>query len=184
MNKRILTIFLILLISCTTFISCKNDNVNQQDSTNITSENISENNYWTFDKLVEESDCCVLVSVNPKDKEEYNSKIIDNEYYTDVKVGDFSENSTIFDVFPEKITIIQKGSAFLEESNETKRTRFYYLFLNKSKTENTYYITDNINGVIETDFNYLYPFDENLSKELNKKFYDKRRKPDFCFSSR
>lgn len=183
MNKKVLVISLILLISCTIFISCDNDNVNQTDSTRTTSENISESDYWTFDKLIEESDCCVLVSVNPKNKTEFNSKTIDDEYYTDVKVGDFSEYSEIFDILPERITIIQKGSAFLEETNETKRTRFYYLFLNKSEVENTYYITNNKTGVIETDFNYLYPLDESLSEEFNRKFNDKQHKPDSLFRS-
>lgn len=131
---------------------------------------ISEPTSSQFQKLVNESDCCVLISVNPKDKTDFNSKIIGDEYYTDVKVNDFSEYSDIFDAFPERITVIQKESAFLEETNELKKTRFYILFLNKTENEHTYYITNNKNGVIETDLNYLYPFDEALKNELDENF--------------
>ena len=185
MNKRNIIFIIILLISCFAFASCKTNSDTQKETTNnvLQTNEASKNKLITFQELVEKSDCCVIVSINPNDKTELNSKEINGEYYTDVKVGGFSEYSEIFDILPERITIIQKGSAFLEETNETKTTRFYYLFLNKSEVENTYYITNNKTGVIETDFNYLYPFDKNLSKELNEKFYDKRHKPDSRFRS-
>ncbi len=94
MNKRILTIFLVLLISCTTFISCNNDNVNQQDSTNIT----SENNYWTFDKLVEESDCCIVISkiemINENSPELSRgvSREVENEFKMNVTLIEYNQN--------------------------------------------------------------------------------------------
>lgn len=185
MYKRKIILITILTIFCFNLSSCKTISNIQKETTSHTlfTNDVSENTSSTFQKLIEESDCCVLISVNPKDKTDFNSKIIGDEYYTDVKVNDFSEYSDIFDAFPERITVIQKESAFLEETNETKRTRFYYLFLNKSEVENTYYITNNKTGVIETDFNYLYPLDESLSEELNTKFDDKQHKPDSRFRS-
>lgn len=169
MNKRILTIFLVLLISCATFISCNNDNVNQQDSTNITSENISENNYWTFDKLVEESDYCVLVSANKEEKENWNSEIIDGEYYTTLKIHKTVYIPQLSD-FPDEITIIQKENAFLEETKPDKKVRFFFIFLNKSNKDDTYYITGDKSGVIEADGKILSPLNEQLKSEIDKKF--------------
>lgn len=131
---------------------------------------ISEPTSSQFQKLVNESDYCVIVSVNPKEQNEFNSKEINGEYYTDVKMNSFSEYTKIYNNFPERITIIQKESAFLEETNELKKTRFYILFLNKTENEHTYYITNNKKGVIETDLNYLYPFDEALKNELDENF--------------
>lgn len=131
---------------------------------------ISEPTSSQFQKLVNESDYCVIVSVNPKEQNEFNSKEINGEYYTDVKMNSFSEYTKIYNNFPERITIIQKESAFLEETNELTKTRFYILFLNKTENEHTYYITNNKNGVIETDLNYLYPFDEALKNELDENF--------------
>ena len=131
---------------------------------------ISEPTSSQFQKLVNESDYCVIVSVNPKEQNEFNSKEINGEYYTDVKMNSFSEYTKIYNNFPERITIIQKESAFLEETNELTKTRFYILFLNKTENEHTYYITNNKNGVIEIDLNYLYPFDEALKNELDENF--------------
>lgn len=171
MDKKFTILLTLLSISCIFFSACKK-NLNSQEITNnnsytdYTSESISN----SFQKLVNESDYCVIVSVNPKEQNEFNSKEINGEYYTDVKMNSFSEYTKIYNNFPERITIIQKESAFLEETNELKKTRFYILFLNKTENEHTYYITNNKNGVIETDLNYLYPFDEALKNELDENF--------------
>lgn len=180
MNKKFI-ILLVLVLSCMFFTSCKNSSSLQGITVNNSLQTNSENTSTQFQKLVDESDCCVIVSVNPKEKDEFDSKEINGEYYTDVKVESFSEYPEVFDIFPERITVIQKGSAFLEEANQANRTRFYYLFLNKTEDENTYYLTYNKSGAIETDFNYLYPLDKGLTEDLNEKFTHKRHKPDLLF---
>lgn len=177
--KKIISLSLLLCIITVIFLSCNKNEIkgDAKENENVVTERIE----CTFDKLVQESDCCVLVSVNPKEQEKFNSKVENGEYFTDVKVESFSEYSEDYNFFPERITVIQKGTAFLEETNADKKTRFYYLFLNKTIDENVYYLTNNKSGVIETNFSYLCPLDENLSKELNQKFTHNHRKPDSLF---
>lgn len=173
-NKTILissTLIIIAIIFFTFFTSCnRNDDTNQLNSTNpSTSENTSSDN-WSFQKLTKESDCCLIVFVNQDEKENWNSKVIDGEYYSTFKLSKPQYIPQFFS-FPDEITIIQKESAFLEKRKTDEDVRFYIVFLNETDIDNTYYITGNTYGVIEIENAFdLVPLEKSQKSEINQKF--------------
>ena len=171
MNKKLLVVFLIAIIFLTVLISCNENTVtNQLNNTNpSTSENTLSDN-WSFKKLAEESDCCLIVFVNQDEKENWNSKVVDGEYYSTFKLSKPQYIPQFFS-FPDEITIIQKESAFLEKRKIGENVRFYIVFLNETDIDNTYYIAGNTYGVIEIENSYdLVPLEKSLESEINKKF--------------
>ncbi|MBE6814906.1 MAG: hypothetical protein E7522_05595 [Ruminococcaceae bacterium] len=171
MNKKFISVFLIAITFLSIFISCnRNDVTNQFSNTNpITSENTSNGN-WNFQKLAEESDCCLIIGVIQDEKENWNSKVVDGEYYSTFKLSK-PQYIPQFLSFPDEITIIQKESAFLEKRKIGENVRFYIVFLNETEVDSTYYITGNTYGVIEIEnaFN-LVPLEKSFKSEINQKF--------------
>ena len=171
MNKKFISVFLIAIIFLSIFISCnRNDVTNQFSNTNpITSENTSNGN-WNFQKLAEESDCCLIIGVIQDEKENWNSKVVDGEYYSTFKLSKPQYIPQFFS-FPDEITIIQKESAFLEKRKIGENVRFYIVFLNKTDADSTYYITGNTYGVIEIENAFdLVPLEKSLKSEINQNF--------------
>lgn len=171
MNKKFISVFLIAITFLSIFISCnRNDVTNQFSNTNpITSENTSNGN-WNFQKLTEESDCCLIIGVIQDEKENWNSKVVDGEYYSTFKLSKPQYIPQFFS-FPDEITIIQKESAFLEKRKIGENVRFYIVFLNKTDADSTYYITGNTYGVIEIENAFdLVPLEKSLKSEINQNF--------------
>ena len=171
MNKKFLVVFLIAIIFLTVLISCNENTVtNQLNNTNPSiSENTSSDN-WSFKKLSEESDCCLIIGVNQDEKENWNSKVVDGEYYSTFKLSKPQYIPQFFS-FPDEITVIQKENAFLEKQKIGENIRFYIVFLNETDIDNTYYITGNTYGVIELENAFdLVPLEKSMKSEINKKF--------------
>ena len=166
--KKFVSFFLLLSITTTFLLSC-----DKADKNNITKENenvVTETTEWTFDKLVQESDCCLIIGVIQDEKENWNSKVVDGEYYSTFKLSKPQYIPQFFS-FPDEITIIQKESAFLEKRKIGENVRFYIVFLNEMDIDNTYYIAGNTYGVIEIGNSYdLVPLEKSLESEINKKF--------------
>ena len=164
--KKFVSFFLLLSITTTFLLSC-----NKYDKNNITkeTENVAtETTEWTFDKLAEESDCCLIIGVIQDEKENWNSKVVDGEYYSTFKLSKPQYIPQFFS-FPDEITIIQKESAFLEKRKIGENVRFYIVFLNKTDADSTYYITGNTYGVIEIENAFdLVPLEKSLKSEINQ----------------
>lgn len=126
----------------------------------------------TFDELIEESDCCVSVSLfGPFAYDERaTSKKVGNNYYIDMWVAYYFERDRNF--FPERITIIQEDEAFLETVDPEFSSSMYLLFLTKADEENTYYVTGGKNGVIRIRNPFFKAKNDNLNSELQEKFKD------------
>ncbi len=179
MSKKLLSFFLIAIIFFAIFVLCKrNDITNQFNNTPPnSSENISSDN-WTFQKLAEESDCCLIIGVNQNEKENWNSKVIGDEYYSTFKLSKPQYIPQFFS-FPDEITVIQKESAFLEERKVGENVRFYIVFLNETDIENTYYITGNTYGVIEINGYNLVPLVKSQKSEIDKNFSNDKSQEQF-----
>lgn len=166
--KKIVSFFLLLSITTTFLLSC-----NKYDKNNITKETenvVTETTEWTFDKLAEESDCCLIIGVIQDEKEKWNSKVVDGEYYSTFKLSKPQYIPQFFS-FPDEITVIQKESAFLEKQKIGENVRFYIVFLNEADEDNTYYITGNTYGVIEIENAFdLVPLEKSQKSEINQKF--------------
>ena len=166
--KKFVSFFLLLFITTTFLLSC-----DKADKNSITKENenvVTETTEWTFDKLAEESDCCLIIGVIQDEKENWNSKVVDGEYYSTFKLSKPQYIPQFFS-FPDEITIIQKESAFLEKRKIGENVRFYIVFLNKTDADSTYYITGNTYGVIEIENAFdLVPLEKSLKSEINQNF--------------
>ena len=168
--KKFVSFFLLLSITTTFLLSC-----DKADKNNITKENenvVTGTIEWTFDKLAEESDCCVFVSLfGPfAYDEEAISKKVGNNYYIDMWVAYYFERDRNF--FPERITIIQEDEPFLETVDPEFSSSMYLLFLTKADEENTYYVTGGKNGVIRKSNPFFKAKNDNLNSELQEKFKD------------
>ena len=166
--KKFVSFFLLLSITTTFLLSC-----DKADKNNITKENenvVTGTIEWTFDKLAEESDCCLIIGVIQDEKENWNSKVVDGEYYSTFKLSKPQYIPQFFS-FRDEITIIQKESAFLEKRKIGENVRFYIVFLNKTDADSTYYITGNTYGVIEIENAFdLVPLEKSLKSEINQNF--------------
>lgn len=140
---------------------------------------------WTFEKLIEESDCCVQINTSyagycyqaiPEEplREVYEK---DGKFYQEVVVNTNPKTVEFFGDM--EITIIQEDEIYLNEPS-------YILFLTKAEDDDCYYVTGGKNGVIKlvnyglVEHAYIEEFaygdfrSENkvLEKEFNEKFRD------------
>jgi len=139
-----------------------------------------------FDELIENSDCCVEVSLTGPHTGHATSRKVGKDYYIDMWVLHRGERDHNF--FEEKITIIQEDEPYLETPDLEFSTPYYLLFLTKTDTENTYYITGGKNSVIRTNGLEFKAINDDLNMELNKLFADQNaldnwRKNIYNFSS-
>ena len=167
--KKIVSLFLLLSITTTFLLSC-----NKYDKNNITKENenvATETTEWTFDKLVQESDCCVLVSRNKSDHDMPSESIyVDGKYHIDVWVSSRKYIDDCQKYLPEKITIIQ-DEPILDTPTKTGFNIDSFVFLTKTEENNIYcLLTGDGTSVIKTDYYKLKPMDNSLKKDINKKF--------------
>lgn len=164
-GRIFLSLFLLIIFlpSCT-FLK-RDENLAQQAPINSTIQND-----WTFQKLVEESDCCLIVSkfksineTNP----EYSigvSRKVDGKYQILTGIIEYTQND--LDKLPSNITILEGETPFLEEFESDH----LIVFLKQAENYSEFYVTGNKNGVIETDFFTLKSSNENIQQEINKLF--------------
>ena len=165
--KKVVSFFLLLSITTTFLLSC-----NKYDKNNITkeTENVAtETTEWTFDKLVQESDCCVMVCRREAFDENgvAFSEYVDGKYYIEIWVNTLCERDR--ELFPEKITIIQ-DEPILDTPTKTGFNVDSFVFLTKTKQKNFYILTGNKSGVIRTNYKKLEPMDDNLKRDMRQKF--------------
>ena len=181
-----LFLLIIFLTSCTFFK--EDNNLAQQSQQSTLNSTIQQD--WTFQKLVEESDCCLIVSkfksineTNP----EYSigiSRKVDGNYQILTGIIEYTQND--LDKLPANITILEGETPFLEEFESDH----LIVFLKQAENYSEFYVTGNKNGVIETDFFTLKSSNENIQQELNK-FFDNNylklkqwREENFVFSDK
>ena len=154
--------FIITLILLVFLTGCSN--------ANTLSSSISKEKNSIFDELIENSDCCVEVSLTGPHTGHATSRKVGKDYYIDMWVLHRGERDHNF--FEEKITIIQEDEPYLETPDLEFSTPYYLLFLTKTDTENTYYITGGKNSVIRTNGLEFKAINDDLNMELNKLFTD------------
>ncbi|MBR6552008.1 MAG: hypothetical protein IKT89_04115 [Clostridia bacterium] len=141
-------------------------------------ENKSE---WTLSRLIEESDCCVMISTSylgfcyraiPSEplKEVYEK---DGKIYQEVVVSYAGQHKKVFKKMGKysepptyEIVIIQENEKILTGDD-------YLLFLTKAEEEGCFYILGGKDGVVEIDDNGRFkPLNRCLKRELYDFFKD------------